>query len=83
MSIEESTFKALEREYERVFGSAPEGAKHFLLLPLVGPEDALAFFRTVPSETPFDQLLPLASAYRREHPVNVHALESADPEAAI
>ena len=73
----------LVRELQRVFGDDPNVRGHFLLLPLIGPSDALAFLRTVPSGTPFEQLPPLASAYRAAHPVGPITPEDGDGEAAI
>ena len=71
------------RELQRVFGDVPSASGNFLLLPLVGPEDALAFLRTVPSGTRFEQLPPLAAAYRAAHPVHADDPGDSDGEAAV
>ena len=73
----------LGRELERVFGDGSGLPGNFMLLPLVSSADALAFFRTVPAGTPFDQLPGLASAYRAAHPVRPSNAEDSGGDAAI
>ena len=60
------------REMHRIFGDPAAGGdepRPFLMLPLQGDEDALAFLRTVPAGTPWGALVELAAAYRAAHPV--------------
>jgi hypothetical protein len=59
------------REFHRIFGdptTPTDEPRPFLMLPLQGDEDALAFLRTVPTGTPWEALLDLAVAYRAAHP---------------
>ncbi|HKO23733.1 MAG TPA: hypothetical protein VJY65_03225 [Chloroflexota bacterium] len=69
---------AIGAELLRIFGAASPESCAFMLLPLVGPVDALAFLRTVPVGTSFEQLLPLARTWWAAHPSPIGALYSAD-----
>ena len=69
-------------ELTRIFGANPESSRAAMLLPLVTPADGLAFLRTVPPGTSFEQLLPLAQAWRTAHPSPIGALYSADLDSA-
>ena len=83
--MSESEFDPVYRELVRIFGAAPtvaEGAKAFTFLPLVSEQDAVEFFRTVPTGTPFEELPRLAAAYRASHPTSAIDLDNEDREAA-
>jgi hypothetical protein len=62
---------AITRELERVFGDlhapTPE-PRPFLMLPVQGDAEFLAFLRTVPAGTPWERLVALADAYKTSHP---------------
>jgi hypothetical protein len=83
MSKSMSDGRALERELVRLFGDTAAASKHFVLLPLVDEEDAIAFLRTVPTGTPLTELVSLASKYRAANPASTGTLASEDPEAAL
>ena len=60
------------RELRRIFGDGPvesEDPRSYLALPLMGDDDALAFFRSVPAGTRWQDLLKLATQYRDAHPI--------------
>jgi hypothetical protein len=80
--MDDDSAGAIGAEFIRIFGAEPAMSRAFMLLPLVGPADALAFLRTVPTGTPFEQLLPLAQAWRAAHPSPIGALYSADLDPA-
>ena len=61
----------ITRELERIFGDlqapSPE-PRPFLMLPVQGDAEFLAFLRTVPAGTPWDRFVDLAVAYKASHP---------------
>ena len=61
-------------EITRTFSAEPTESHAFMILPLVGRSDALAFLRTVPTGTPFEQLMPLEQTWRAAHPTSIGAL---------
>jgi hypothetical protein len=74
-----SEMPAVMRELHRIFGdptTLAEGPRTFLMLPLQGDEDALAFLQTVPTGTPWSALADLAVAYRAAHPVPAESYDS-------
>jgi hypothetical protein len=83
--MDESTDDAIAglvfQELVRIFGMDPALPRTPVLLPLVSHADSLAFLRTVPAGTAFEQLLPMAHAWRAAHPSDIGALYSADLES--
>ena len=71
----------LYREWLRIFGDPPAGPSRVTVLPLVSSVEALAFFRTVPSGTPFGELGRLALEWRAEHPTPI-TVEDEDRDPA-
>ena len=72
----DETMPPVLQELIRIFGDLDTLSKEprpFLMLPLQGDNDALAFLRTVPAGTPWEQLVDLAVAYRARHPVPLTA----------
>ena len=57
----------ITRELERIFGDlhapSPE-PRPFLMLPVQGDAEFLAFLQTVPAGTPWERLVDLADAYK-------------------
>ena len=65
---DEELLGAITRELERIFGDAPSSAPQaFLMLPLQGDAEFLAFLRTVPTGTACEHLVGLAEAYQASH----------------
>ena len=68
-ALSDAAAAAVEQELARIWGSA-EGAPSspaFVLLPLAGDQDAIAFLRTVPTGVSPSQLLQLAEQWRARH----------------
>ena len=62
---------AVVLELRRIFADDlnAQRDRSFLMLPLVGDNDALAFLRQVPSGTRWEDLVALANAWREAHPL--------------
>jgi hypothetical protein len=61
-------------EMRRIFGdlaSLSREPQPFLMLPLQGDDDALAFLQTVSAGVRWEELLELAVQYRATHPVRL------------
>ena len=71
------------REFVRIFGEQPDAGDGFMLLPLIGEDDALAFLRTVPAGTLMSDLPGLAAAYRAGHPVRLRSEDSENDDRAV